>query len=57
VNGRFTYWMSRNAIPNGVAYENFELVQDYFNGQQFVFGITERSPAQFDLEVPLPKPP
>jgi hypothetical protein len=57
VNGRFTYWMSRNAIPNGVAYENFELVQDYFDGQQFVFGITERSPAQFDLAGSPTKPP
>lgn len=49
VNGRFTYWMSRNPIPNGVAYENFELVQDYYNGQQFIFGITERPPDQFEL--------
>jgi hypothetical protein len=47
VNGRFTYWMSRSPIPNGVAYENFELVQDYFDGQQFVFGITESSPPLF----------
>ena len=49
VNGRFTYWMSRSPIPNGVAYENFELTQDYFDGQPFVFGVTEMSPAQFDL--------
>jgi len=48
VNGRFTYWMSNNAIPNGVAYENFELVQDYYNGQQFVFGITACSPDRFE---------
>ena len=45
VNGRFTYWMSRSLIPNGVAYENFELVQDYFDGQQLIFGVTERPPA------------
>ncbi|MHC4432903.1 MAG: hypothetical protein ACYTBS_13765, partial [Planctomycetota bacterium] len=49
VNGRFTYWMSRSPIPNGVAYENFELTQDYFDDQRFVFGVTELSPAQFDL--------
>jgi len=42
--------MSRSVIPNGVAYENFELVQDYFNGQQFIFGITERPPDQFELK-------
>ena len=57
VNGRFMYWMSHNAIPNGVAYENFELVQDYYDGQQFVFGITERTPAQFDLAALPAKPP
>jgi hypothetical protein len=49
VNGRFTYWMSRTPIPNGVAYENFELVQDYFDGQQFIFGITESSPKRLNL--------
>jgi len=49
VNGRFVYWMSRAPIPNGVAYENFELVQDYFDGQQLILGVTERSPAKFEL--------
>ena len=57
VNGRFTYWMSRSPIPNGVAYENFELVQDYFDGQQFVFGITERPPDRFEVTDPRPEPP
>ena len=57
VNGRFTYWMSRSPIPNGAAYENFELVQDYFDAQQFVFGITESSPTQFELTAELPNPP
>ena len=55
VNGRFTYWMSRSPIPNGVAYENFELVQDYFDGQQFIFGVTEQTPAQFELTVRPPR--
>lgn len=57
VNGRFTYWMSRSPIPNGVAYENFELVQDYFSGQQFIFGVTELSPTQFELITEAPEPP
>lgn len=48
VNGRFMYWMSRSPIPNGAAYENFELIQNYFDGQQFVFGITERSSDRFE---------
>jgi hypothetical protein len=57
VNGRFTYWMSRSPIPNGVAYENFELVQDYFDGQGFIFGVTELSPTQFDLTTEPPVHP
>jgi len=48
VNGRFVYWMSRTPIPNGVTYENFELVQDYFDGQQFIFGVTEQSPTKLE---------
>jgi len=55
VNGRFTYWMSRSPIPNGVAYENFELIQDYFDGQKFIFGVTELSPTQFDLTAEPPE--
>ena len=52
VNGRATYWAggSRNEshyikIPNGPAYENFELREDYKEGQQFYFGIS-RKPAK-----------
>jgi hypothetical protein len=55
-NGRFTYWMSRSAIPNGVAYENFELVRDYFDGQQFIFGLTELPPSRLELASPPPNP-
>jgi len=57
VNGRFAYWMSRSPIPNGVAYENFELMQDYFDGQQFIFGVTELSPTQFEFTGKPPEPP
>jgi hypothetical protein len=52
VNGRFTYWMSRTPIPNGVAYENFELVQNYFDAQQFTFGITESPPKHLNRAFP-----
>lgn len=57
VNGRFTYWMSRSPIPNGVAYENFELMRDYFDGQRFIFGVTELSPTQFEFTGEPPGPP
>lgn len=46
VNARFTYWMSQNPVPGGLAFENFELVEDFKNGQQFIFGVTKRSPVE-----------
>jgi len=57
VNGRFTYWMSQSPIPNGVAYENFELMQDYFDGQRLTFGVTDLSPSGFELTMRPPEPP
>ncbi len=49
--------MSHNPIPNGVAYENFELVQDYFDGQRFILGVTELSPTQLESTAKSPEPP
>lgn len=46
VNARFTYWMSKNPVPGGLAFENFELVEDFKAGQQFIFGVTKRAPAE-----------
>ncbi len=46
VNARFKYWMSPTPIPGGLAYENFELVEDFQDGQEFVFGVTRRSPTE-----------
>ena len=46
VNGRYTYWGSRRAIPGGIAYENFEMRQPFRDGQRFVFGITAKTPEQ-----------
>ena len=46
VNARFTYWMSKNPIPGGLAFENFELVEDFKDGQQLFFGVTKRAPAE-----------
>lgn len=45
VNGRYTYWLSRQPIPGGVAFENFELRERFHEGQRFIFGITRRTPA------------
>jgi hypothetical protein len=46
VNARFTYWMSQTPIPGGVAFENFELVEKFRDGQEFIFGVSKRSPAE-----------
>jgi hypothetical protein len=40
VNGRFTYWGSKQPIPGGIAFENFELREPFRAGQAFVFGVT-----------------
>lgn len=46
VNARFTYWMGKQPIPGGIAFENFELREPFRSGQSFVFGITRRSPLE-----------
>jgi hypothetical protein len=53
VNGRAKYWSgaSKNPndyinIPGGPAFENFELRENYYPGEQFYFGITTKTPQQ-----------
>jgi hypothetical protein len=46
VNARHTYYGSRKEIPHGNAFENFEMRDPFKNGQQFIFGITRRTPAE-----------
>jgi hypothetical protein len=50
VNGRAKYWSgdspNRNDyidIPNGPAFENFELRENYHRGQQFYFGLSQKT--------------
>jgi hypothetical protein len=49
VNARYTYWQSDQPIPGGVAYENFELRERFYEGQVFCFGITRKTPTQLGL--------
>ncbi len=49
VNGRYTYWMSRNPIPGGIAFENFELRDPFRQDQKFMFGITALTPAELGI--------
>jgi hypothetical protein len=46
VNARYTYWLSRQPIPGGVAFENFELRERFHEGQRFIFGVTRKTPAE-----------
>ena len=39
VNGRYVYWKSRAPIPGGVAFENFEMIAPFKQGQEFIFGV------------------
>jgi len=52
VNGRRSYWGSHQPVPNGVAFENFELRQRYRPGQVFVFGVTPAEPWAFEPPIP-----
>jgi hypothetical protein len=49
VNGRYTYWRSTKPIPGGVAYENFEMRERFYDGQRFIFGITRRTPQELGM--------
>lgn len=49
VNARYTYWLSSQPIPGGVSFENFEFKERFHAGQEFIFGITRRTPAQLGL--------
>lgn len=46
VNARFKYWKSQTPLPGGLAYENFEFVDEFKDGQEFIFGVTRHSPAE-----------
>ena len=50
VNGRYTYWWSAQPIPGGVAFENFELRERFYDGQRSIFGITRRTPQELGFK-------
>jgi hypothetical protein len=39
LGARYCYWASKTPIPGGIAYENFELIEDYQEGVRQVFGV------------------
>lgn len=59
VNGRRVYWRSRNPLPGGIAFENFELRETFRVGQEIRFGFERRSPAGvfgFGYDLPPAEP-
>ena len=58
INGRKYYWAGASGrrrdyvpIPGGVAFENFELREKYYPGQQFYFGLTPKTPEEMNLSA------
>jgi len=51
VNARYTYWRSKQPLPGGIAFENFEMQEPFSEGQCFVFGITRRTPAELGFRA------
>jgi hypothetical protein len=49
VNVRYTYWQTRQPIPGGVTFVNFELRERFHEGQVFTFAITRQTPAQLGI--------
>ncbi len=47
VNGRHTYWQSKDTIPGGTTFENFELRQTFHPGQTFIFGVSRKEPSEW----------
>jgi hypothetical protein len=46
VNGRRVYWQSKDPLPGGIAFENFEVRQRYVPDQVFIFGLTPAPPRE-----------
>ncbi len=46
VNGRKLYWANHTPIPGGIAFENFDLMGPFRDGQTFVFGLSRRTPEE-----------
>lgn len=46
VNGRALYYGTNVAIPGGVSYENFELIEKFTPGVESAFGVTPLIPAK-----------
>ena len=48
VNGRWAYWASKSPMPGGVAYENFEVLEPFRDGQEFIYWAEPIDDGDFD---------
>jgi hypothetical protein len=46
VNGRYVYWASLSLIPGGIAFENFEMVSPFRQGEEFIFSVEPKREAE-----------
>lgn len=51
VNGRKRYWATHNPIPGGIAYENFDLVSPFQEGQTFIFGLSRKTAEELGVHI------
>lgn len=49
VNARRLYWATHNPIPGGLSYENFDLMERFYENQVFVFGATRKTPRELGV--------
>ena len=51
VNARYAYWKSKQPIPGGISFENFEMRERFYPGQSFIFGITRRTAKELGFDA------
>jgi hypothetical protein len=49
VNGRRIYWGTEVELPGGLAFENFDMLERFHEGQVFVFGLTRKTPKELGV--------
>jgi hypothetical protein len=52
VNARATYWGGTADISGGPAIENFEFAAPFKQGQEFIFGVSEKTPSELGFSKP-----
>ena len=51
VNGRYCYWLSSSPIPGGIAFENFEMVENFQIGAKYRFGLFPGKPEELIRKI------